>query len=684
MQRSAQELRQAAAGARVVSNEAIGGLLGDLTRGVERAAEELKQATETAKLQSNESLAGLISEVARQVSQSSVALRDSADAAKSQTTETVGGLINRLTGDVGAHSAALRAAAASATNHTVETIQGLVGKLRDEVGAASASLTAAAETARTQTAETIAGLSGELGHEIEASTVALREAMERNSRVSVSALTSTNEKLRTELSVLLDRLGQTASGLGRIVADANNGLGSVESGLSARLQEMQKALGAMAAQVTELDRLSLETRDSASDLVERLGGRTVALADIARDLSTKQQTIDLALQHRQSGLEALVGQLSERGQSLHTQLADFTQGIEASLEKAESRAQEISVSLSAVARSTASTVTGQFDAIRNSATSERERTEAALKAIYEQANRQISELLEGSSSRFQQSLDEMRKTAADIQRELESARQDIKRGAIELPKETSEAANAMRRVVSDQIRALKELAEVVGASEEIFDVSEPGPSPRPEPRRSARDDAPPRYSNGANESSELIVAPAPAREPTRLRPTAPAVQAPAYPPQQSAPPPAANGALASERGQSGWLSNLLAAASRDEPRAAQRANGDLLESISAEIARLVDPEAAAELWERWRGGETGAISRRLYTSAGQQTFDDIRRRYRAEGPFRDFVNRYVQEFERLLAKIGHNDRDGAQARLAMLSDSGKVYIMLAHAAGRLG
>ena len=52
--------------------------------------------------------------------------------------------------------------------------------------------------------------------------------------------------------------------------------------------------------------------------------------------------------------------------------------------------------------------------------------------------------------------------------------------------------------------------------------------------------------------------------------------------------------------------------------------------------------------------------------------------------FRDSVNRYVQEFERLLAKIGQTDRDGAQAKLAMLSDSGKVYIMLAHASGRLG
>jgi hypothetical protein len=111
---------------------------------------------------------------------------------------------------------------------------------------------------------------------------------------------------------------------------------------------------------------------------------------------------------------------------------------------------------------------------------------------------------------------------------------------------------------------------------------------------------------------------------------------------------------------------------------------DPLETISTEIARFVDGDAAAEMWEHWRTGDVGAVSRRLYTPAGQQAFDDIRNRYRGEPGFRDSVNRYIQEFERLLAKIGQNDRDGAQSKIAMLSDSGKVYILLAHASGRLG
>jgi len=161
-------------------------------------------------------------------------------------------------------------------------------------------------------------------------------------------------------------------------------------------------------------------------------------------------------------------------------------------------------------------------------------------------------------------------------------------------------------------------------------------------------------------------------------------------PTPSRPTRAAQAAAATpgERSQSGWLSNLLAAASRDETPAAAppagRPAADAPEGISLDIAKFVDTEAAAEMWDRWRAGDAGAATRRLYTAAGQQSFDEIRRRYRSDPQFQDAVNRYTQEFERLVAKVGQNDRDGTQSRATLLSDAGKVYTMLAHASGRLG
>ena len=140
-----------------------------------------------------------------------------------------------------------------------------------------------------------------------------------------------------------------------------------------------------------------------------------------------------------------------------------------------------------------------------------------------------------------------------------------------------------------------------------------------------------------------------------------------------------------ERG-AGWLTDLLARASRDEEgeRPAQPAPKpiDSLDALSLDIARMLDHEAVVDLWERYRRGERNVFSRRLYTLQGQQAFDEIRRRYRGEREFRETIDRYIHEFERLLSEVGRDDRDGSLAKSYLVSDTGKVYTMLAHAAQR--
>ncbi len=42
----------------------------------------------------------------------------------------------------------------------------------------------------------------------------------------------------------------------------------------------------------------------------------------------------------------------------------------------------------------------------------------------------------------------------------------------------------------------------------------------------------------------------------------------------------------------------------------------------------------------------------------------------------------MQEFERLIAQVSHEDRDSALAKSYLTSETGKVYTMLAHASGR--
>lgn len=179
--------------------------------------------------------------------------------------------------------------------------------------------------------------------------------------------------------------------------------------------------------------------------------------------------------------------------------------------------------------------------------------------------------------------------------------------------------------------------------------------------------------------------PAAPAEPVRERPAA-RREEPAEPREASAP-----------AGRGGWLSDLLNRASQDgelpqppeaEARAGVRAERsrasalESLDSISGDIARMINHDAAVDLWERYRRGETDLFSSRLYTTQGQNTFEELRRRYRRDPDFRLTVNRYVEEFERLLTEVSRDDRDGLLWKSYLTSETGKVYTMLAHASGR--
>ena len=113
-------------------------------------------------------------------------------------------------------------------------------------------------------------------------------------------------------------------------------------------------------------------------------------------------------------------------------------------------------------------------------------------------------------------------------------------------------------------------------------------------------------------------------------------------------------------------------------------SGNPLESLSLDIARLLDRDIAADMWTRYQRGERKAFSKRLYTPAGQKTFDEISRKYRADRAFKQTVDRYIAEFERLLDDVARDPRGPSALASYLASETGLVYTLLAHASGRLG
>src|SRR5262245_65441620 len=82
-------------------------------------------------------------------------------------------------------------------------------------------------------------------------------------------------------------------------------------------------------------------------------------------------------------------------------------------------------------------------------------------------------MLSQSAQRFTDVLDGLKEMTAEMQRELEATRGELRKGILELPQETAESAAQMRRVILDQIEALAELNRIVARHGRGLDAIEP-------------------------------------------------------------------------------------------------------------------------------------------------------------------------------------------------------------------
>ena len=75
--------------------------------------------------------------------------------------------------------------------------------------------------------------------------------------------------------------------------------------------------------------------------------------------------------------------------------------------------------------------------------------------------------------------------------------------------------------------------------------------------------------------------------------------------------------------------------------------------------------------------------RSIYSIDGRTTFDEVCRRYGSEPTFRGTVDKFLADFERLLRESEARDPSGRTVEGHLASPSGRTYLFLAHAAGRL-
>jgi ABC-type transporter Mla subunit MlaD len=561
-------------------------------------------------------------------------------------------------------------------------------------------------------------------------TTALFERLREANIMLQEVLSGSHENMSALENTLMLRVSEFVTAMNEVTASTGDATDRVEANI-ANFREITTHV------VTDLGQLASHFDDHGRELAkaaEQIDASNQRTEDTVNErraqLDSLVATLDIRTEDIEQRLKRFSGLLDESLEAASTRArevarlvsessAEGTRAISEQYERVRENAEHERERTAETMRSVYQQTTAEADALFRDANERFTEVSQNMRAIYDQSAGDTHSMFRDASQRFAETVQAMKQMAGEMQRELEntrlemqrqleSTRAELRRGVFELPQETAESAAQMRRVIVDQIEALAELNRIVARHGRNLDAVEPV-----QQQRRSREEPTLAVIGGRSEVARQSEA-APPMPPRAMppRPERPevanfapaarrAAEAPSLSPVQPQPQPANAGR--------GWLSDLLTRASREEPEAPREMQRDLprepaplpmreaargpeersprhsiesLDSLSVDIARMIDHDAAADLWDRYKRGERNVFTRRLYTLQGQQAFDEIRKKYRTEREFKQTVDRYIGEFERLLEEVSRDDRGQVVARTYLTSETGKVYTMLAHAAGR--
>jgi hypothetical protein len=511
----------------------------------------------------------------------------------------------------------------------------------------------------------------------------------------------TSKILRTDTVALFERLREGNILLQEVLTGAHDNLNSLERALVTRVADFVSAMNDVTSRngaatqnlEDQLNVFNTKTTRALQDLGElstQFDAHGKALVEAAQVVEQSNKNTTASLAERKLGLESLVTTIDLRTTDLDQRLSRFTGLLDESLAAAEERARDIARVVAETAGAGSAAITRQFEAVRAASEEEHRQTVESMHDIYRQTTDEADAMFKQSTEKFSNLVSSMKQMAFEMHNELEATRNELRRGVLEMPQEAAESTAQMRKVIVDQIEALAELNRIVAQHGRGLDVSTTGRASVAVQRQQEE----PMMATAGARSTE-----------TRGRDTGsastlppPDLGMPAPSRRTEAPPVAPS---SSDQGRDGWLSDLLnrtdanqgAPTGREAPRGraapapqpqAPQASSNPLESLSLDIGRLMDRNLAAEMWDRYQRGENKAFTKRLYTPAGQKAFDEVARKYRSDRNFKGTVDRYVTEFERLLDEVARDGRGPQELRNHLTSETGLVYTLLAHSAGRLG
>ncbi len=545
------------------------------------------------------------------------------------------------------------------------TMEELLGRHRENLLELSSALGSESDTiarALRDKVDAVRGLVGEAETTLGDAGERIVERTETLARVSEAARAGADATAST-----LDRQAS------RLEVVATAALGKADT-LAQRYESQRQTIAEAAAKL-EAERERLETlfdghRDRMLAADREMGERARDIGRTAAELADRlTATFDDAAGRTEALRTAVsadvlraVEEVSEASGAISRSAGAATRAIGATVDELRSATAALGDDVGRAASETIGAATDNLRAATAAMSAEVTRATAALTSDLTARAEQLRDLVGSSISesdvaaeRFNAAMIRLGGAAKEAGRALHEAAAELESRMARMPSEAASSAASLNHVLQDQVSALAAIADIVVRHARTLDRSSPvAPAPAVAP--------PPRPEVQWPEASRPLVDPSPRR----------------------------------------WgISDLLAAAGgeREAPRRPDVASEDAasdnefhrsslqiietLQALAIDLDRALEQNPPAELWQRYQAGERNVFARRLYNMAGRQLYDRIAVKYRGEAEFREHVDRFVSLFERLLASASARDRDNILVETYLSSDTGKAYLILAQASGKL-
>jgi hypothetical protein len=429
--------------------------------------------------------------------------------------------------------------------------------------------------------------------------------------------------------------------------------------------EAAKSLEAQAARIEEVSDAAM---GRAEFVLARQEKQRVQMQDLLQRLKDDSEVFEGALSQQRAGLEQALGALSGEARKFETVTGDAERHLELIMANAATRAAQLTNAFAREAERLQETGDAASGVLAGLSAALKDAGEGAQTLIGESAAqaKHDARLLVGEAmaecERLLRTAGEMSAEAGKIRSLLSDTTRDVEKHLIRLPGLAQEEARRVRQMVAAETEQLLDLSARTMSTLHARSTQKVTPPDLGGPMKPVAAAEP--ESDGLKGLARKLTT----RKPVDQKP------------RKDAP---------------SWeMKTLLAAAEQGEVRVPKIVSGlDTAATLGAlelaladmaiDLSALDNAQPGDEDWKRYLAGDRAVFARRLADTIDDGAVDRITTLYRDDTRFHDAADAYLAEFETLLQRARDSDGGGLLTSTLLSADTGKVYLTIAYALGRL-